>query len=232
MFVFRRGLLALDWHGMSTAPLAELSYNLHEQLAKEHDGESRWGYRQLDTLQLSLKTTSKRTKSLPGAEWVEHVTSATKMGDKSTTSQVHPEQFTNAMAEFAQKQGVELVMGTAVGIERDPSTRKISALVYQPSGSNAGSEQETLPCTDVVLCAGPWTGVLAQKLFPDEPSLKMRSVQGVSGHRAHSVVVQASQPITAHAFFTSLRTPGGTYGPEYYCRCAAHSGTPLFFAQY
>lgn len=210
--------MALDWHGSSTAPLAELSYNLHEQLAKEHNGESRWGYRKLDTLQLSLNTSSKRTKTLPGAEWVEHVTGASQMGDKTTTSQVHPEQFTTAMVEFAQKQGVELVMGSATGVERD-AAGKISAVVYEPADQKGESSQ--IPCTDVVLCAGPWTGALAKKLFPDEPSLKMRAVQGVTGHRAHSVVVQASQPLSAHAFFTSLKTPGGSYGPEYYCRCVA-----------
>jgi glycine/D-amino acid oxidase-like deaminating enzyme len=42
------GFLALDWHGSSTASLAELSYDLHNQLAKEGSGTKRWGYREVE----------------------------------------------------------------------------------------------------------------------------------------------------------------------------------------
>lgn len=187
---------------------------MHEELAEQHDGESKWGYRKLDTLQLGLNTTNSKkpqAKELKEAPWVQNVISNSVLGDKSTTSQVHPEQFTQAIADLSKAQGVDYILGSATGLRRDDDG-KIITLIYERQED--GSEG-LIDCTDVVLCAGPWTGMLAKKLFADEPSLKMRAVQGISGHRAHSVVVEATQPITAHAFFTSLRTPEGSFNPEY-----------------
>lgn len=42
------GFLALDWHGTATSSLAELSYRLHREIAKEGNGGERWGYRAVE----------------------------------------------------------------------------------------------------------------------------------------------------------------------------------------
>lgn len=65
------GLLAdKGWHGSATASLAELSFNLHEQLAKEHGGVEKWGYRRLDVvgLQADLSRKSKGNQGGKGTE--------------------------------------------------------------------------------------------------------------------------------------------------------------------
>jgi len=38
------GFLARDWYGPATASLGALSFDLHKQLAAEHNGRERWGY--------------------------------------------------------------------------------------------------------------------------------------------------------------------------------------------
>lgn len=42
------GFLAKDWHGSDTADLGRLSYELHEQLAKEDGGEAKWHFREVE----------------------------------------------------------------------------------------------------------------------------------------------------------------------------------------
>lgn len=38
------GFLARDWFGPAVASLGALSFDLHKQLAEEHDGRKKWGY--------------------------------------------------------------------------------------------------------------------------------------------------------------------------------------------
>jgi glycine/D-amino acid oxidase-like deaminating enzyme len=44
------GFLARHWTGSVTAPLEELSFQLHYTLAQQYDGEQRWGYRPCQVL--------------------------------------------------------------------------------------------------------------------------------------------------------------------------------------
>lgn len=39
------GFIARNWTGAATASLAELSFQLHEELAKRYGGGEKWGYR-------------------------------------------------------------------------------------------------------------------------------------------------------------------------------------------
>lgn len=41
---YAAGFLAKDWFSSSVAPLGALSFDLHKQLAEEHNGRDRWGY--------------------------------------------------------------------------------------------------------------------------------------------------------------------------------------------
>jgi hypothetical protein len=52
------GFLALDWHGPATTSLAALSWRLHADLAREHDGAQKWGFRTMDSVSYIVHTTS------------------------------------------------------------------------------------------------------------------------------------------------------------------------------
>lgn len=59
----------------------------------------------------------------------------------------------------------------------------------------------TLPTTHVIVAAGPW----APTLLPSGPI--------VTASRAHSVVIQPSQPVSAYALFTAITLPAGFPAP-------------------
>lgn len=129
-------------------------------------------------------------------DWVNplSVLAYEEMGDPPTTAQVHPYLFTTSMAQLAQEKGVKVVYGSATSINTaaDGSVESVSYT------SRDNSTTKTLPATDVVLSAGPWT----QKVWPAAP---------ISALRAHSVTIRPSRPISAYAVFTSISLPKDFY---------------------
>ncbi|GAA6009390.1 hypothetical protein JCM10207_003758 [Rhodosporidiobolus poonsookiae] len=216
------GLLALDWHGPSTASLAALSYKLHATLAREHGGADRWGFRQLDTLSVSADLSAKgakpRTRALKNADlfpWLNKdvLTSSSILGSKDTTSQVHPEQFTAAMVEEAQKLGAKVVFGTVTALTK-PSSGADGPYKLTVRGRDSGGET-TVEADQVVVAAGPWTGELLKKL-----GVAGGRARTIRGSRAHSIVLKTApgRDLPAQALFTSIKTKGGEAEPEVYNR--------------
>jgi hypothetical protein len=160
------GFLALDWHGQDTASLAELSFNLHAQLAKEHSGADAWGYRRVETLSVSSQGKSSKTSPVP---WLRRgvIKRYSSLGGESTTAQVHPGQFTSRIAELARENGAAIITGRAVGLD--------GATVLLEDGTRVEADE-------VVVAAGPWTGDLVRKFLGHSD----KRVQ-INGSRAHSV---------------------------------------------
>ena len=211
----------------SSSPIAypsnivPLSYRLHAELAKEHGGEGRWGYRRIHCGQLSAKgrplgqtkngtefknngssiSLQKRTKeairTLRAAgipkdlDWFtpEAVRSYDEMGDPDTTAQVHPYQFTSSMAALAQEKGAKITLGLVTSI--DHSNDLVKSVTYTDSKT---SQSHTIPATDVIVSAGPWT----RSVYPPAP---------ISALRAHSVTIRPSNPVSAYALFTEITLP-------------------------
>ena len=239
------GLLALWAYPSNIVPL---SYRLHAELAKEHGGETRWGYRRVHCGQLSArgrpnyKKSSLENRAAPGEslslnkrddkalgkvtaaglpkdlDWFapECVRSYSEMGDPDTTAQVHPYQFTTAMAGLAEEKGVNIVLGSVSKI--DTSNKEVKSVTYE---DKATKESRTIPATDVIISAGPWT----RRVYPPAP---------ISAMRAHSVTITPSRPISAYSIFTEIGLPpdfgktdtflkskkahGKTVTPEIYAR--------------
>ncbi|GAA5908955.1 hypothetical protein JCM5296_006831 [Sporobolomyces johnsonii] len=219
------GLLAIDWHGPSTASLASLSYTLHAQLAHELDGSKRWGYRTLDTLSISADLSSStakstRTRKLAHEDlfpWLNKdvLTSSSVLGSKDSTAQVHPEHFTTAMVEEAQKRGVEVVYGTADGLKkRNDGGYKLSVT---PRDGAAAADKLELEADQIVVAAGPWTGRLLAQLGIQSGAGRAK---GIRGSRAHSVVLKTAEgrDLPAQALFTSIKEKRGHAEPEIYNR--------------
>lgn len=210
-------MLAL-WAYPST--IVPLSYRLHAELAKEHDGETRWGYRQVHCGQIEAngrslnskheaketqnggsvllqkrddKALSKlRASGVPhDLDWVygSSIVGYESMGDLSNTAQVHPYLFTTSMATLAEEAGAKIEFGSVTSIERNASG--VSGVTYTEKGS---LETRTIPATDVVISAGPWTS----SIFPSVP---------ISALRAHSVTIRPSREVSAYALFTEILLP-------------------------
>ena len=198
-----------------------LSYRLHAELAKEHGGDERWGYRRIHCGQLTAKgralgavngkngrkensdsvSLQKRSKeaivTLRAAgipkdlDWfaADSVKDYDEMGGPDTTAQVHPYQFTTSMAQLAEEKGAKVILGTVTSI--DQASNSVKSVTYQDKETQ---KTHTIPATDVIICAGPWT----QSVYPPAP---------ISALRAHSVTIRPSRPVSAYALFTDITLP-------------------------
>ena len=124
-------------------------------------------------------------------DWVteESMKSYSEMGTPETTAQVHPYQFTTSMAQLAEAKGVKVILGAVSDIDR--SNGSVRSVTYQ---DKATSESHTIPATDVIISAGPWT----RQVYPSAP---------ISAMRAHSVTIKSKTPISPYALFTEISLP-------------------------
>ncbi|KAL4898613.1 fad NAD binding oxidoreductase, partial [Aspergillus ambiguus] len=208
------GLLALWAYPHNIVPL---SYKLHAELAKEHNGKDRWGYREVacgqliargralsekkeggDGSSVSLQKRSaealgklKRAKVPQDLDWIEPdlLRGYESMSDPGETAQVHPYLFTTSMAKLAEEKGAKITLGsvTRIGYSNDA----VESLTYTDKESG---DSRTIPATDVVIAAGPWT----RSVLPEAP---------ISSMRAHSVVIRPTRPVSAHTLFTNIEIP-------------------------
>ena len=113
------------------------------------------------------------------------------------TAQVHPYRFTTAIAALAADRGADIRMGAKVTAIRHASGGGVTGVDYLERRTNATKSMDNV--TDVVVSAGPWTGVLLPR-------------SRVEGLRAHSVVWEAD--VSAYAVFTDIQLPA-SYVPEH-----------------
>lgn len=240
--------------------LAGLSFNLHSQLAEEHNGVELWGYRHVRCGQLTAvghrQTDDQRQDSWSkstiflGKLWggdrrngsvlpddlnwfnAESVQAYEEFAEIGSTAQVHPFQFTNCIARLAEQGGAKIIMGKVEHVNcsnmpdasgkpaplpsfEDLTQKKVASITYI---DKATSKLHTLPATNVVLAAGPWTPTLLPKVR-------------VAPLRAHSVTIKLKRPVSAYCLFTEITlndpsrpsnlsksSPAKTISPEIYSR--------------
>jgi glycine/D-amino acid oxidase-like deaminating enzyme len=216
--------------------LVNVSFSEHVKLANEHNGKDRWGWRYVSTgswegrgdfpdgsggigltREKSLEKTlgladgrksssNRKLKGLPDdLLWVkENLTqSYSSMAPDGATAQVHPYLFTTSMLDLAKEKGVEFKSGTVTSIIT--SGGKVTGVQYVDASQKTS---ETLPATDVIVCAGAWSPTL----LPGLP---------IEGTRAHSVVIRTAPTTTIapYVLFTEITGAGnGVVTPEIYAR--------------
>jgi glycine/D-amino acid oxidase-like deaminating enzyme len=157
-----------------------------------------------DVTRKSLKKSP--LKWLPGGS----VHSSRSIGTVATNAQVHPRLLTTFLADnFATKPNTSILHGKATGLSLKDGTSPESVIIRTDSGD------EKIAADVVVLAAGPWTGRLAKELLGE----KIGGRVGVTGHKAHSIVVKTKDELTAHCLFTSMTLEDGSMAePEVYAR--------------
>ena len=207
--------------------IAPLSYKLHTELAKDHDGDIHWGYRRVhcadvdamgqavghttteqSRTQFHFHTTSKPSNAHypPELDWVipECITSYTELGDPTNTAQVHPYLFTNKIAQLAEERGARVILGSVMLVNYQEEPFGAQSVIYKDKSTLQTIE---LPATDIVIAAGPWT----KFLFPAAP---------IEESRNHSIVIRPSRPTSAYVLFPELnpQIPQKRIPPEIYSR--------------
>jgi len=187
-----------------------MSFDLHAKLAEEFGGKEKWGYRTVDTLSVDFDATRKSKRAAP-VSWLPDglITSSRSLGGPKTTGQVHPQLFTTFFSEqFLSKPDTSLVIGPATSVKVENGA--VTSVTVKTDGGD-----KVIPADAVVLAAGPWTGELAKQLLGKDIGGKL----GVSGHRAHSIVLKTKEELSAHCLFTSMTMEDGSAGePEVYAR--------------
>ncbi|ESZ89700.1 hypothetical protein SBOR_9913 [Sclerotinia borealis F-4128] len=213
------GLLAL-WARPSC--IVPLSYKLHAELAKEHDGAKRWGYRTLHcgsigaTARLISEADPKDSTENGGEAWKKLPKTDMKKQKKYAGEDIpkdldwfetdnikwYWEMGTpDTTAQVHPYQFTTSMADLAVekGVEIVYGT--VTAIDYTGNSVKGVTYEDketrhihTLHAHDVILSAGPWTS----HVWPEAP---------ITSQRAHSVVVEAA--VSPWAVFTEIDLPKG-----------------------
>ena len=212
------GLVALWAYPPSIVPL---SFRLHAELAAEHDGAKRWGYRAVQGASISAKAQSNRLEtpkaesSTDTAEWKKlpkqdksSLNSLWKKGIPEDLDWFIPEGLTQYSSigdldSTAQVHPYQFTTSMAQLAQEKGAEVKVGAHVdsIDYTGGHVKSvtytdrhtkQTHTMPVTDIVISAGPWSN----HVFPDV---------AIDAMRAHSVTLNAN--VSPYALFTDIELP-------------------------
>ncbi|KAI5310903.1 hypothetical protein KEM55_003070 [Ascosphaera atra] len=234
------GLLALWAYPQSIVPL---SFKLHSDLAKEHGGAEKWGYRLTNAGRLVAngkihrkEKESSASNNDPSGQSVsleKHAENARRLSKRSGIPDdldwldADSLKLYEAMDEPGATAQVHpyYFTNSMMRLAQEKGARVIMGKVTDikqtqregvRSVTYADKEngvEHTIDANDVIIAAGPWT----RKVYPSAP---------ISALRAHSVIVKPEVPISAYALFTEINLPSGFKGskgrrmdtPEIYTR--------------
>jgi glycine/D-amino acid oxidase-like deaminating enzyme len=235
------GLLALWAYPSSIVPL---SYRLHKELADEHEGASRWGYRAVHCGQVGARARALRGPSVDGAKdrpTGEKDGGALNSGAKSVSLQKRSKEA----IELLQKVGIPkdldwLDPHSVSGYEEmgDPSTTaqvhpylfttsmvqlaedKGVKVVYGSAtsiniGSDSGVESVSYTSKEDGKQETLSASYVVLSAGPWTQNIWPKAP--ISALRAHSVTIRPSRSVSAYALFTSITLPKDFY---------ANSSTP------
>ncbi len=211
------GLLALWAYPSCIVPL---SFRLHAELADEHNGPERWGYRGIHCGQLAANGRPKPAARNVNAKELgadEHL-AAPAQRSPATLGTLRaagvPEDLDWCVAETimayeamgdpattAQVHPYQFTMSMAE-LARSKGLAIVHGSVSQINYGSGAVESisyvdkstgrmETINAAVAVLAAGPWT----RSIFPSAP---------ISALRAHSVTIRPTRPVSAYALFTEI----------------------------
>ncbi|KAL8948767.1 MAG: hypothetical protein Q9222_005078, partial [Ikaeria aurantiellina] len=233
---YAAGFLARDWFSHASASLGRLSFDLHCELAQEHNGFEKWGYSR------STATSLAETVGQDGAEedWLGEGTSRAKAAkriaenddtrpiwldprhgrpdiiDKGDgTAQADPYALCQFLLSKCLERGVQLHQpAQAASVTRDSSGDLSSITIKKTSNSSSGEEETvTIPCSRLLIAAGAWTPQVFKSLFPAS-----KITIPVSALAGHSLLLRANNwpPPSYNVFTPSLlpRTSNGISSPK------------------
>ncbi|KAL2833747.1 FAD dependent oxidoreductase [Aspergillus cavernicola] len=239
---YAAGFLAKDWFEPSLLPLAALSFEMHESLAKAQGGEKKWGF--MKGTALSLGSTDAGSGGARGDDWLRSGTSRAETATSSRpvvtegpgwltaqkgtaierisegddVAQVDPLRLSQFLLEKAMSRGVNL---------HQPS--KATSLITDEKGlitavkiTNIDTKIETiLPCTNLIIAAGAWTPRVFESLFSSSsttfPIYPLAGYSLVVRSPRYTAEHEAKTNGASHAVFTT-HPPSCGFSPEIFSR--------------
>jgi glycine/D-amino acid oxidase-like deaminating enzyme len=214
---------------------ASLSFELHDQLARDHDGAQLWSYRRVRCGQLTAVSTQSKSIASDGSgspsielgkwwahdskhpsvlpedlDWFNPLSAPVyeEFADASSTAQVHPLQFTASMARLAEQSGLNIIMGTVEHIN-----------CYEADEALGAREEKPLTSFDNLSGKKVASVTYVDKITLERHTLPADSVVLAAGPwtaslfpriklvplRAHSVTIKLSRPVSAYCLFSDIR---------------------------
>ncbi|KAK6341677.1 hypothetical protein TWF696_008745 [Orbilia brochopaga] len=241
------GFLAKDWFASPSAPLAELSFRLHRDLSDANDGRTRWGYTRSTSFSLSRtrRATGGEERVSRGDDWLREGTSRVdaaagnggsggsaqsrltapewlrasdgeveRSSTGDTTAQVDPQELCQFLLEQVRQRGVTVrYPATPLRVGRTAAD-ELESLVF----ADGEGEERVLPCSHILISAGPWSGRLFETLFP--ASSYRLPISSLAGHSIilRTPTYQPRQNVgdDCHAVFAGI--DGLAWHPELFSR--------------
>jgi len=247
------GLLALWAYPAAIVPL---SYKLHKQLADEHGGAERWGYRAVHCGQIDARGRAVGGPSVVGKE--DRATTAEDGGALNGNSVSLQKRSKEAIARL-KKAGVpkdlDWVDPDATDMYEDMGDPTNTAQVQPYMFTTAMAEMAQEKGVKIVY--GSATGIKTSSDGSVE-SVTYKSKEGESEHilpasdvvlsagpwtqqvwpsapisalRAHSVTIRPSRPLSAYALFTSITLPKDFYTRTDVAKRSPRHVTPEIYAR-
>jgi len=187
------GFLARDWcDGTPLEALARASFDLHDDWAAALGNP--YGYRRVTTFSAAMS----RRRALPPrgardiAGWLAaDAVNRSRLGSPTTTAQLDPKLFTEALAEAARTAGAEILTATVAGLHHDEARGRVDGVDLEGG--------ERVMADAVILALGPWS-LMAATWVPLPP---------VFGLKGHSIVLRPETTLPAEAIFAEFEDVDG-----------------------
>lgn len=187
------GFLARDWcDGTPVAELARRSFDLHADWAAAI--AKPYGYRRVDTFSAALSARRALRSGGDGrlASWLApDAVRRSRLGTPSTTAQLDPQAFTQALIEAAVARGARLQIGTVAGLLRPGDGSRVTGVALD--------DERSVGADVVIIAMGPWS-ILATQWLPLPP---------IYGLKGHSVVFRPQEPLPPETVFAEFEEAGG-----------------------
>ena len=192
------GFLARDWcSGQPQDELARTSFELHRDLARALPAD--YGYRPVTTFAaaVSAQRSFKHHAPALGSAWIDGDCAVhQRLGDETSTAQLHPALFTQALLDQAVVNGARLHCGVVESLVTQSAAPRVTGV--QVDG-------EVVAADAVVIAMGPWS-MLAAQWLPLPP---------VFGLKGYSITLQPRSAIAAETLFLDYEDAAGErHGPE------------------
>jgi glycine/D-amino acid oxidase-like deaminating enzyme len=174
-----------------------LSFRLHNDLAKEHNGAEIWGHRNVFASEIKLLGQDVQAGSVASSveypddlDWLldGSIQQYDEIGVPSNSGQVNPYMFTKTLGQLAESMGVLIYVGTKVTkINTNEETNVVHSIDFIKDG-----KPDTLEVTDVLVAAGPWTPSLL-------PTVSLLTPRG------HSVILTPTRSLSPYILFPDIQ---------------------------
>jgi glycine/D-amino acid oxidase-like deaminating enzyme len=114
--------------------------------------------------------------------------------------------LTTSLLELAKSNGAQFIQAGATSLSLE------NKRVTQVHAKRGHGSPLSLPCDNLIITTGPWTGILTNKL--------LKNTIPITSYAGHSIIIRPSTQTTPDCLFMTLNTSNSSYNPEIFPRAS------------